>query len=78
MFGVCAWLKAGKVMSTGSPGTILSMACTGMLASTCSGSLSGTISMIFAPDWITPPMVAMLRLCTTPSMGERIEVWVTS
>ncbi|MNN94456.1 hypothetical protein D3C81_2130810 [compost metagenome] len=49
MLGVWAWLKAGKEMSTGRPGTILSMACTGIIASTCSGWSSGTISMILKP-----------------------------
>ncbi|MNC81953.1 hypothetical protein D3C75_1352630 [compost metagenome] len=54
------------------------MACTGIIASTCNGSSSGTISMSLAPGWMTPPTVAMLRPWTIPSMGERITVWVTS
>ncbi|MOA64749.1 hypothetical protein D3C78_1909030 [compost metagenome] len=78
MFGVCAWLKAGKAMSTARPGTILSIACTGIIASTCSGWSSGTTSMILAPGWMMPPTVAMLRPWTMPSIGERITVWVTS
>ncbi|MNT71012.1 hypothetical protein D3C72_2094550 [compost metagenome] len=77
MFGVWAWLKAGKVMSTERPGTILSMACTGTWASTCRGSLSGTTSMIRAPGWMTPPTVAILMPRTMPSIGERMTVFAT-
>ncbi|MNP54328.1 hypothetical protein D3C76_1488730 [compost metagenome] len=65
-------------MSTARPGTILSMACTGIIASTCNGSSSGTTSISLAPGWITPPTVAMPSAWTMPSMGERITVWVTS
>ncbi|MNY71014.1 hypothetical protein D3C86_2092700 [compost metagenome] len=71
-------MKAGKVMSTGRPGAILSMACTGIMASTCSGSSPGTTLMSSAPGWITPPIVETLRPSTTPSIGERITVCATS
>ncbi|MNP36122.1 hypothetical protein D3C76_1294860 [compost metagenome] len=54
------------------------MACTGILASICSGCPAATISIRCSPGWITPPTVLTLTSSTMPSMGERITVLSSS